>query len=85
MRTNSKNIPNPLLHATYNLNMKFALAIAATMLVSATAFCPNACSGHGQCQQSPKDSCACFTRREQEYSDNALVAAWTGADCSLRE
>jgi hypothetical protein len=64
--------------------MKFALAIAATMLVSATAFCPNACSGHGQCQQSPKDSCACFTRREQEYSDNALVAAWTGADCSLR-
>jgi hypothetical protein len=62
--------------------MKIVLALA--LLGVATAFCPNACSGHGTCKASPKDSCQCFTRREQEFDTNQNEVAWTGADCSLR-
>ena len=63
--------------------MKIVLALA--LLGVATAFCPNACSGHGTCKASPKDSCQCFTRREQEFDTNQNEVAWTGADCSLRK
>merc|ERR1719486_513509 len=60
----------------------FKLLVLATLLGVATAFCPNACSAHGKCQASPKDSCLCFTRRETELDVSSDVPAWTGADCS---
>jgi len=64
--------------------MKCILAFAL-MAVAANAYCPNACSGHGLCKNSPKrDTCSCYSRREQEGSINEEVPAWTGADCSLR-
>merc|ERR1719486_1742589 len=62
----------------------FKLLVLATLLGVATAFCPNACSAHGKCQASPKDSCLCFTRRETELDVSSDVPAWTGADCSER-
>ena len=53
----------------------------------ANAYCPNGCSGHGTCQAAStasgivKDSCKCFTHLD---GGSSPVAAWTGADCSLR-
>merc|ERR1712178_245231 len=40
----------------------------------------------GTCIADPKDSCQCYTRLEtnHEYGKAVTVAAWTGADCSLR-
>jgi hypothetical protein len=43
--------------------MKTAV-LASLMLPMATAFCPNKCSGHGTCQNDPKDTCVCFTAKE---------------------
>ena len=62
-----------------------ALLIVAG-LASTQALCPNSCSGHGTCIADPKDSCQCYTRLEtnHEYGKAVTVAAWTGADCSLR-
>lgn len=61
----------------------FSKTITLLALVGAAqAYCPNGCSGHGTCQNSAgkKDQCACFTHLD----NGALVAMWTGADCSLR-
>jgi hypothetical protein len=63
------------------------ITLLALFAIGADAWCANGCSGHGTCTTSPKDSCVCFTRRESSSDDgvtNALVDAWTGADCSLR-
>jgi hypothetical protein len=62
----------------------FRTILIVALFGAAAAFCPNACTGHGTCKSSPKDSCECFTRRETELTSNADVAAWTGADCSER-
>ena len=61
------------------------LGLAA--LETAQALCPNACSGHGTCAASPKDTCVCYTRKERqsEYASPTTVPDWTGADCSQRE
>jgi hypothetical protein len=66
--------------------MKQAI-LALALAGSAQAMCPNQCSGHGVCKANPKDSCACYSRREtyDEFGTYADVVAWTGADCSLRE
>jgi len=62
-----------------------AVFVFALLLGSAAAYCPNGCSGHGTCSNSPRrDTCTCYTRREQEGSVNEEVAAWTGDDCSRR-
>ena len=64
-----------------------AAVLLLAMVACANAYCPNACSGHGECQPEPKDSCKCHTRRESydEYGTSvADMDAWTGADCSLR-
>ena len=63
----------------------FKACIALALLVAVTAYCPNGCSGHGKCMSSPKDSCQCFSRREQEFDVNVEEPAWTGADCSQRK
>jgi hypothetical protein len=61
------------------------LVVAISLAVTADAWCPNGCSGHGTCQASPKDSCSCFTRMESFSGiTDSSFAAWTGADCSLR-
>ncbi len=46
------------------------LLALSLLLGSATAACPNACSGHGTCGE--YDSCTC-------------EKTWIGADCSLRQ
>ena len=61
------------------------LLTLACLVLTATAYCPNACSGRGKCQPSPKDSCECYTRRESHMGTTSMVAAFTGADCSLRK
>lgn len=63
------------------------IIIAATLASTAVAMCPNQCSGHGTCTSDPKDSCVCYKRREtyDEFGTFSDVAAWTGADCSLRK
>jgi len=65
---------------------KLQIAIVLLAMVGcAQAYCPNACSGHGKCKSSPKDTCECYTRRESHHSrGDTHVAAWTGADCSMR-
>ncbi len=67
------------------MKLFIALLIVAG-LASTQASCPNSCSGHGTCIADPKDSCQCYTRLEtnHEYGKAVTVAAWTGADCSLR-
>lgn len=67
------------------MKLFIALLIVAG-LASTQALCPNSCSGHGTCIADPKDSCQCYTRLEtnHEYGKAVTVAAWTGADCSLR-
>jgi len=73
--------------------MRLVLITLALMAGHAAAYCPNACSGHGTCTFSPKDSCTCYSRRENHHapgghtnqlSQSSVVPAWTGADCSLR-
>jgi len=67
--------------------MKIFVALLVIAGVASTqALCPNSCSGHGTCIADPKDSCQCYTRLEtnHEYGKAVTVAAWTGADCSLR-
>jgi hypothetical protein len=67
--------------------MKLFAAVALLGFISAAnALCPNACSGHGTCAASPKDTCQCYTRKERqsEYASPVTVADWTGADCSQR-
>jgi len=68
--------------------MKF-LAVLASLVATANAFCPNLCSGHGKCGN--QDTCACYTYSGTTRGDNVNYyeiadqrAAWTGADCSLR-
>lgn len=51
--------------------------LLSMMLPSASAFCPNRCSGHGTCQSSPKDTCLCFTAKEID-----VQWAATGLDVS---
>jgi len=38
--------------------------LIASMFGAASAFCPNGCSGHGTCQNDPKDTCVCFKVKE---------------------
>jgi len=68
----------------HKMRTAFFLTSVAMCIAGTYAFCPNACSGHGTCQSEPKDSCACFKRRESEFGSTSEVAAWTGADCSER-
>merc|ERR1719161_537201 len=50
--------------------MKAYTLLAAALMGSASAFCPNSCSGHGECGES--DKCNCYPK-------------FTGSDCSLRQ
>lgn len=61
--------------------------VLAVLVSSASAMCPNQCSGHGTCVADPKDSCSCYKRREtyDEFGTFSDLVAWTGADCSLRK
>ena len=59
------------------------LLVAATMVLSTMAACPNSCSGHGTCSE--HDKCTCFMRKDG--TTDALgdtVPAWIAADCSQR-
>jgi len=56
-----------------------AFAVVATLLVAASASCPNQCSGHGTC--GTNDKCTCFTQKGTVWDERD---GWTGADCSLR-
>jgi len=53
----------------------FVVVILAMMVVLTTAFCPNACSGHGSC--GANDRCSCYKRPNGDD-------AWTDHDCSQR-
>jgi len=53
----------------------FVVFVVATVLVPATAYCPNNCNSKGEC--GPYDVCTCVN-----HVDGS--PAWTGADCSLR-
>lgn len=65
--------------------MQLIIATAIAMLATVSAYCPNACSGHGTCVADPKDSCSCYNRKEnQGFASASVVPDWAGADCSLR-
>ena len=57
--------------------MKQAI-LALALAGSAQAMCPNQCSGHGVCKANPKDSCACYSRREtyDEFGTYVWLPLW---------
>ena len=53
----------------------FKIAVLAACAATASAYCPNGCSGHGSC--AGNDKCSCYSRPNGE-------PAWTAHDCSER-
>ena len=53
--------------------MNSIVLLLSVLLAVAVAYCPNGCSGHGEC--GPNDKCKCYNRINGE-------PAWTEADCS---
>jgi len=55
--------------------MNSIILLLSVLLAVAVAYCPNGCSGHGEC--GANDKCKCYNRINGE-------PAWTEADCSGR-
>lgn len=63
--------------------MRVTAFIFAALLGSASAECPNSCSGHGTCNG--EDQCECQLEGiviNPAGNSDVKQAAWTGADCS---
>ena len=65
--------------------MKLQVAVVLAVVSAVQGSCPNACSGHGNCDE--QEQCSCYLEGKVLNKDgnldiDARLPQWTGADCS---